>query len=158
MLHTNAKGHWPFGSGKEDFYHIWAWRPSWSCDPDAQNKLSFSWPMEAPHEIWLWLAQWFLEKRDGQRMDGQQTDDGACLYYKLINEPKGSGELKNQFWGLTCRTNAPINVSPQRGVAVYPRELFFFFEIWGLIPYPWVTNLCQKKIPGCALKLTHKFF
>ena len=23
------------------FYHIWAWRPSWSCDPDAANKLSF---------------------------------------------------------------------------------------------------------------------
>ena len=22
------------------------------------------------------------------------TDDGACLYYKLTNEPKGSGELK----------------------------------------------------------------
>ena len=24
----------------EDFYHIWAWRPSWFCDPDAANKLS----------------------------------------------------------------------------------------------------------------------
>ena len=22
------------------FYHIWAWRPSWSCDPDAMNKIS----------------------------------------------------------------------------------------------------------------------
>ena len=27
-------------------------------------------------------------------VDGQWTDDGACLYYKLTNEPKGSGELK----------------------------------------------------------------
>ena len=26
------------------FYHIWAWRPSWSCDPDAANKISFSYP------------------------------------------------------------------------------------------------------------------
>ena len=26
--------------------------------------------------------------------DGQQTDDGPWLYYKLTNEPKGSGELK----------------------------------------------------------------
>ena len=26
--------------------------------------------------------------------DDGQTDDGACLYYKLIYEPKGSGELK----------------------------------------------------------------
>ena len=26
-------------------------------------------------------------------VDGQRTDDEACLYYKLTNEPKGSGEL-----------------------------------------------------------------
>ena len=25
---------------------------------------------------------------------GRQTDDGPWLYYKLTNEPKGSGELK----------------------------------------------------------------
>ena len=37
----------------EGFYHIWAWRPSWSCDPDAANKLSFPLPKEAPHKIWL---------------------------------------------------------------------------------------------------------
>ena len=23
-------------------------------------------------------------------------DDGACLYYKLTNKPKGSGELKTE--------------------------------------------------------------
>ena len=22
------------------FYHIWAWWPSWSCDPHAANKIS----------------------------------------------------------------------------------------------------------------------
>ena len=34
---------------------------------------------------------------DGQ-MDGRRRmDDGACLYYKLTNEPKGSGELKNDI-------------------------------------------------------------
>ena len=31
----------------------WAWRPSWSCDPDAANKISFPLPKEAPHKIWL---------------------------------------------------------------------------------------------------------
>ena len=25
----------------EGFYHIWAWRPSWSCDQDHFNKFSF---------------------------------------------------------------------------------------------------------------------
>ena len=35
------------------FYHIWAWRPSLSCDPDAANRLSFPLPKEAPHKIWL---------------------------------------------------------------------------------------------------------
>ena len=34
------------------FYHIWAWWPSWSCDPDAANKISFPLPKEAPHKIW----------------------------------------------------------------------------------------------------------
>ena len=28
----------------EGFYHIWAWRPSWSWDPDAANKISFPYP------------------------------------------------------------------------------------------------------------------
>ena len=38
MLHTKFRGNRPAGSGEEDFkgfsrfYHIWAWRPSWSCD------------------------------------------------------------------------------------------------------------------------------
>ena len=35
------------------FYHIWAWRPSWSCDPDVANKILFPLPKEAPHKIWL---------------------------------------------------------------------------------------------------------
>ena len=35
------------------FYHIWAWRPSWSCDQDHLNKLSFPRPKESPYEIWV---------------------------------------------------------------------------------------------------------
>ena len=45
------------------FYHILAWWPSWSCDPDPPNKLSFPHPIEAPYEIWLWLAKQFLRRR-----------------------------------------------------------------------------------------------
>ena len=35
MLHTKFRGNQPAGSGEDDFegfYHIWALRPSWSCD------------------------------------------------------------------------------------------------------------------------------
>ena len=45
MLHTKSQGHRPYGSGEEDF-HIWAWRPSWSCDHDHSNKLLFPRPKD----------------------------------------------------------------------------------------------------------------
>ena len=35
------------------FYHIWAWRPSWSCDLDFAIKLSLPIPMNAAHKISL---------------------------------------------------------------------------------------------------------
>ena len=39
MLHTKFR---PAGSGEDFFfYHKWAWRSSWSCDPDFTIKLSF---------------------------------------------------------------------------------------------------------------------
>ena len=82
MLHTNAQGHWPFGSGEEDFlkdfYHIWAWWPSWSCDPDALNKLSFPRTMEALHEIWLPLAQRFW-RRSSKMVEEQTKDNGWTM-------------------------------------------------------------------------------
>ena len=67
MQHTNFPGHPPFGSREDDFlsfYHIWTWRPSWSCDLDRLIKLSFPYPMEARHKIWLQLAMQFLRKRN----------------------------------------------------------------------------------------------
>ena len=57
MLHTKFRENRPAGSGAEDFlkgfYHIWAWRPSWSCDLGHLYKLSFPLPKEAQHKIWL---------------------------------------------------------------------------------------------------------
>ena len=43
MQDTKFPGYRSTGSGKENFegYHIWEWRPSLSCDPDAANKPSF---------------------------------------------------------------------------------------------------------------------
>ena len=44
------------------FYHIWAWRPSWSCDHHCVNKFSFPNTWKLIYKIWLWLTQWFLRK------------------------------------------------------------------------------------------------
>ena len=55
----------------EVFYHIWAWRPSWSCDPDVANKLSFPLPKEAPL-----IGQAVLEKMTFEIVyDGLTTTD-----------------------------------------------------------------------------------
>ena len=56
MLHTKFRENRSTGSGEDflkGFYHIRAWWPCWSCDPDTANKLSFPLPKEAPHKIWL---------------------------------------------------------------------------------------------------------
>ena len=52
MLHVKFRGNGPAGSGGflKGFYHIWAWPPFWSCDPDAANKVSFPFHKEAPHK------------------------------------------------------------------------------------------------------------
>ena len=61
------------------------------CQPGPFEQ-TFPHSMEAQYEIWLRMGQLFL--RCSKSVDDRQTDDGACLYYKLTHEPKGSGELK----------------------------------------------------------------
>ena len=46
------------------FCHIWAWRPSWSCDPDATNKFSFPLLKKPSFRGALWLS-------------GRASDSGA---------------------------------------------------------------------------------
>ena len=78
MLHTKFRGNRPAGSIEEDFegfYHIWAWRPSWSCDPDAVNKVSFPLPKEAPHKIWLWSVKRFQRRSFSIVDDDGRTPD-----------------------------------------------------------------------------------
>ena len=71
MLHTKFREIGPTVREKKNlmhFHHIWAWRPAWSCDPDATSKLSSSLPKEAPHQ----------EKKTFEIVgadDGQRTDD-----------------------------------------------------------------------------------
>ena len=44
------------------FYHIWAWRPSWSCDQNVMYKFWLTYHKESSHETWVWLGQWFVWK------------------------------------------------------------------------------------------------
>ena len=72
MLHTNFQGHRPFGSRDHDFvgfYHIWAWRPSWSYDLNHLIKLSFSNPMEAPHKILISTGQVVSKKKKFENVE-----------------------------------------------------------------------------------------
>ena len=90
MLHTKPQDHWPFGSG-EDFYNIWAWTTAIFCHVTQtpwtnfrspiplrlHMKFGFDLPSGFGEDLWKWCT----------------TDDRPWLYYKLTNEPKGSGEL-----------------------------------------------------------------
>ena len=107
MLHTKPQGHWPFGSGKEDFWrvftiygcgghlgHVTQTLQTNFCSPiplRLNMKFGFNWPRGFGEEdLWKWWT------------DGQWMDDGACLYYKFTNEPKGSSELKKQIEISQC--------------------------------------------------------
>ena len=93
MLHAKFQDHRTSGSGKEDFkgfFHIWAWRPSWSCDLDHLCKLSLPLPKEAPHEIWALLVKRFKRR---------------CLkimvMYMYIAPGQGQTTPWGQFFSLT---------------------------------------------------------
>ena len=56
MLHAKFEDPRPLGSRVEDFkgfYHIWAWRPYWSCDLDDLCIHWFPLPIIASYKIWL---------------------------------------------------------------------------------------------------------
>ena len=61
------------------FYHIWAWRSSWSCDQDITIKIQMPLSKEAPHKISTRSAKRFQRRRSLKlwttTTDGW-TDDG----------------------------------------------------------------------------------
>ena len=62
MLQAKFQDHRTSGSGEEDFKgfcHIWAWRPSWSCDLDHLYKLWFPLPKETHIEFGFDLPSGF---------------------------------------------------------------------------------------------------
>ena len=97
MLHTKPQGHWPFGSVEENFWRVFTiyercghlghvtqtLRTNFRSPTllRLHMKFGFDWPSFG-EDLWKW---WTMDRR---------TDDGPWLYYKLTNEPKGSGEPK----------------------------------------------------------------
>ena len=51
------------------------WRPSWSCDKNHLNKLSFQRPKESPYEILSLIGPVVSEKKMFKNVDGW-TDAG----------------------------------------------------------------------------------
>ena len=57
MIYANIQPQSILDSREEVFYHIWAWRPSWSTNHDHFSNLLFPLSKEAPYEIWAKLAR-----------------------------------------------------------------------------------------------------
>ena len=63
--------------------------------PGPFQQTSFPHPIEAPYEIRLWLAQWFLRRcLKSVEDNGRHTKTYTYLSYKLPKWAFGSGELK----------------------------------------------------------------
>ena len=75
------------------FYHIWAWRPSWSCNLDHLYKLSFPLPKDALQKNLALIGQAVSEEKTFEIVDGRTTDDDdgrrpdPWVSYKLTGEP-----------------------------------------------------------------------
>ena len=75
------------------FYHIWAWRPSWSCDLDIAIKRLSPLPMDAQHKISLCLTKQFQRRRSLKSVYGQQTGQGQEMTLTYINHIPSSTPL-----------------------------------------------------------------
>ena len=100
------------------FYHIWAWRASWSCDMDHLYKLSFPLSKEAPHKIWLWLAKRFQRRRllkmwtdndgrtdDGRRIHGYPISSPESLRLRWANNNINNNNNNNNKMIIYCSRN-----------------------------------------------------
>ena len=88
--------------------------PSWSCDPDAANKLSFPLPKEAPHKIWPLIGQAVLEKKifehcgrtdrrkGGRTTDGQMPDHEYPISSPMSLRLRAKNKVSDQLHTYYC--------------------------------------------------------
>ena len=119
------------------FYHIWAWRPSWSCDPDAANKLSFPLPKEAPHKFGFDQASGFGEKMFEIVYDGRRTDAGPSVSYKLTFEPSAPVSIK---WNDKDESRNDLKVGINLTLLKVLSQIIIYR------PYFFVYSSCQKSM------------
>ena len=74
------------------FDHIWAWRPSWSCDLDFLYTHWFPLAIDASYKNLALVGQAVSEKKIFEIVDGRTPDHGHPISSPC--EPNGSGELK----------------------------------------------------------------
>ena len=67
------------------FYHIWAWRPSWSCDLDHLYKYFVPPSQGGSTENLALIGQAVSEEKMFENVDGRTPD--PWVYYKLNGEP-----------------------------------------------------------------------
>ena len=148
MLHTKAQGHWPFGSGEEDFWrvftiygrgshlgHVTQMPQTNFRSPNPWRlhmKFGLDWPSGfGEKDLWKWWTDGRTPTNNGRR-----TDDGACLYYKLTNEPKGSGELKSDdnfnVWKLERKKCEEIK--RQKAAAAWFRYTRYIRPLFTFVP------------------------
>ena len=95
MLHIKPQGHWPFGSGEEDFWRVFTiyGRGGHLGHVTQTPWTNFRSPIPLRlHTKFGFDRQSGLEKNIFEN-GGRRTDDIPWLYYKLTKEPKGSDEL-----------------------------------------------------------------
>ena len=73
------------------FYHIWAWRPSWSMDHNHFSNFLFPQPKEAPYEIWAKLAQGLQRRSHLKMLTDGRTDRRKVI--TIAHPEHSSGEL-----------------------------------------------------------------
>ena len=126
------------------FYHIWAWRPSWSCDLDRLNKLSspvsrrlhMKFGFNRPsgfRDVWKCWQHTHTQTHTTHTYIQIRTTE-AYLSYKLTTEPKGSGGLKTVSW------------SSRFYLLYFSQEDYHTQSLL----YWWLSNVPSKRVPQVA--------
>ena len=62
------------------FYHIWAWRPPWSCDPTHLYEFSFTCTNKLSYEIWFQIAEYRVHTETVKQ--NSRTFQGHFVFFK----------------------------------------------------------------------------